>query len=413
MKLVHPVERIRGSVAKYLDGKCIALGLTGSVAIYKALDTARWLIRRGARVIPILTTRAQEFLGEKLVKWATGEEPVTRLSGEVEHIGLAEECDLILIAPATLSTISKIAWGISDTSVSLSAISFLGMRKPVIVVPAMHYNMLRTLQYEQSIAQLKRLGVILIPPYIEEKEDVAKYPDPYLVGRVVAGIALRGRDLEERKFLVTAGASREWFDPVRFISNPSSGLMGLEVALEAYARGAEVHFIHGSVKFDPPHIFKNYYCDTTEDFRKAIESLTEETAFDAIISAAALADFRPESFIQEKITSGKTVETRLTPTPKALKGIKKRPKALVIFVAETAKSLDELEKKAKEKLNKYDADIAVANIVWKDSKGFSSRYLEGIIVNRTGNTVKRIEGKLKEEVARIIVDEVLKLVKGD
>ncbi len=409
--MVHPVEHIRGSISKYLSDKCIVLGIAGSVAAYKAIDTARWLIRRGARVIPVLTRVSQELLGAKLLKWATGENPIEKLSGSVEHIDLAEECDAMLIAPATLSTISKIAYGIADSTVALIAISVVGMKKPLIIVPAMHSNMLSTLQYEHSITTLKRMGITIIPPEIAE--GVAKYPDPTFVARLTAAVTLRGRDLDGSKIIVTAGASREWFDPVRFISNPSSGKMGLELALEAYARGAEVYLLYGSLLSEPPHVFKNYYCETTERFAEVMKSLTEVEKFDAIISAAALADFKPEEVKNEKIRSGANIDVRLVPTPKVLRAIVSRPKVLVGFAAETVNSYEELEKEALNKMNRYGLDLIVANFVGRKSSGFGSDYIEGLLMSREKGVSKKFRRMLKEEVSRVVIDEVASLIKGE
>jgi len=409
--LVHPVEHIRGSVSNYLFNKCIILGITGSVAAYRAIDTARWLIRRGARVVPVLTKVSSELLGRALLKWATGEEPIENLTGDTEHIDLAESCDVMVVAPATLSTISKIANGIADNPVALTAISIMGMKKPVVVVPTMHYNMLSTLQYESSIATLKRMDVTIIPPKVIE--DVAKYPDPALVGRIVATLALRKKDLDGLKVIVTAGASREWLDPVRFISNPSSGKMGLELALEAYARGAEVYFLHGSLSFESPHIFKNYYCESTEDFANMLESLTDRERFDVIISAAALADFKPEVTWDRKIKSGSEINIKLLPTSKALLSIKKRPRILVGFAAETLKTYEELELKARKKIEKYNLDVIVANFVGKETSGFGSDYIEGLIGFKGRKVSRRLKRMLKEEASRIIIDEIVKLLHGE
>jgi len=140
--LVHPAERIRGVKAGYLKGKCVLLGLTGSVAAYKAIDTARWLIRRGAKVRFVVTKPALKLVGKDLLYWATGERPITNLTGEVEHISIAEECNSMAVAPATLSTLAKIASGVVDNPVAALAVSVTGMGKPLVVVPAMHANLM-------------------------------------------------------------------------------------------------------------------------------------------------------------------------------------------------------------------------------------------------------------------------------
>ncbi|MCE4619924.1 MAG: bifunctional phosphopantothenoylcysteine decarboxylase/phosphopantothenate--cysteine ligase CoaBC, partial [Desulfurococcales archaeon] len=171
----HPSRKIIGSVNDYLAGRCIILGLTGSVSVYKSVDVARWLMRRGARVISVLTEGALEFVTPSLLHWATGEEPITRLTGNVEHIVLAEDCDAMLVAPATLSTISKIAYGITDSPVALTASAILGEEKPLIIVPAMHQNMMKTRGYTRAV-EILRSQAVIIPPRVEE--GIAKYPDP-------------------------------------------------------------------------------------------------------------------------------------------------------------------------------------------------------------------------------------------
>ena len=400
--MVHPVERIRGSYSRSLSGKCIVLGITGSVAAYKAIDTARWLIRRGARVVTVATQPALELLGAKLLEWATGERVVSDLTGEVEHISLSWECDLMLVAPATISTMAKIAYGIADNPVALTAISMLGQGKPVIVAPAMHESMMRSSQYEEVEALLARRGVTIIPPKVEE--GVAKYPDPSFIARVASSVALRGRDLAGSRILVTAGPTREWIDPVRYISNPSSGLMGLEVALEAYARGAEVDIVYGVTSWEPPHVLKAWHAETTEEMAEKVAELTGSTRYDAIVAAAAPLDFRPEKKAGEKIRSGVTLELKLVPTPKVLEAIRFRPKILVAYAAETTSEVDRLIESARAKLEKYQADLVVANVVGSGDVGFSSKYVKAVLVEPGG--FKVLDKILKEDLARLLMDHV-------
>ena len=198
----HPSRSLRGTISRRLEGRCLLIGVTGSVAIYRALDTARWLLRRGARVRFVATRSALELVGEKLLYWATGEPPVTDLGGEVEHISLAGMCDGMLVAPSTLSTTVKISLGITDNPVALTAVSVMGMGKPLVIAPAMHANMISTPQYRDALERLEDKAVI-VPPRIEE--GVAKYPDPSLLARVMAALVERGRDMEGLHVLVTAG----------------------------------------------------------------------------------------------------------------------------------------------------------------------------------------------------------------
>ncbi len=405
--LWHPVEPIRSAHSNRLEGKCIALGITGSVAAYKSVDTARWLIRIGARVIPILTKEAAKLVTPLLFEWATGERAFTEFSGEVGHIGIAKSCDMVLVAPATLSTISKIAHGITDNPVALAAVSALGAGVKVMVVPAMHENMTKTPQYKKAVVELEKMGVFVIPPYVTE--GMAKYPDPLLVARVAAAYADRGADLRGAKVLVTAGPTREWIDEVRFLSNPSSGIMGVEVAIEAYARGAEVTLIHGPLRVDPPYFVDRIEVETTEEMAKAVAKATEEREYDAIIAAAAPVDFRPSERIVGKIKSGQTLSLILEPTPKVLKSIKRKPRVLVAFTAEATRDLGALVKSAREKLDKYGASFVVANPVGP-SLGFARQESRVVFVDRGGYTDVGV--KVKEEIAKLIIDRIRGILVG-
>ena len=405
--LWHPVESIKSAYSRRLEGKCIALGVTGSVAAYKSIDTARWLIRRGARVIPILTREAARLVSPLLFEWATGERAFIEFSGEVGHIGIAKSCDMVLVAPATLSTISKIANGITDNPVALAAVSALGAGVKVMVVPAMHENMAKSPQYEKAVRELRNMGVFVMPPFISE--GVAKYPDPLLVARVAAAYADRGADIKGARVLVTAGPTREWIDEVRFITNPSSGIMGIEIAIEAYARGARVTLIHGPLRVDPPYFTDRVEVETTEEMADAIAKATENEEYDAVIAAAAPVDFRPSERVAGKIKSGQTISLTLEPTPKVLMNIRRRPKVLVAFTAEATHDIDVLVESAREKLNKYGASFVVANPVGP-ALGFAKQESRVIIVDREGYIDVGV--KVKEEIAKLIINKIRGILVG-
>ncbi len=401
----HPSAKIIGKYSDYLAGRCIALGLTGSVSVYKSIDVARWLMRRGARIIPIMTEPALEFVSPALLKWATSQNPIVKLTGDVEHIVLAEECDAALVAPATLSTMSKIAFGIADNPVALTAIAMRGEGKPVILVPAMHKNMLDSPAAKKTIEVLRNDDYIIIPPKIEE--GIAKYPDTWIVARVTAATTSRGQDLKGKRVLVTAGATREWLDPTRFISNPSSGRMGIEVAVEAWARGAEVDLIYGAVTFQIPHLPRLYEAVTTEEMADIVEKLASQKRYDIAVAAAAPADYRPVEKSVSKIRSGiERLTLSLEPTPKVLDAIKGRVGKIVAFAAETVEDVNLLEKAAREKMDKYNAHIVVANRVGFRDVGFSSQYLEALILWRENGVVKKTYlGKVDKEIlSRLILD---------
>jgi phosphopantothenoylcysteine decarboxylase/phosphopantothenate--cysteine ligase len=403
----HPVKDIVGEVNRYLEGKTVILGITGSVAAYKAVDTARWLIRRGARVIPVMTYEARKYVGEILLHWATGFKPLIELTGETEHVGLVRSSDSILVAPATLSTVAKIAYGIVDNPVALAAVSALGYGKSVIVAPAMHSSLYDSEQYKFAVKRLEEQGVTIIPPVVEK--GVARYPQPELVARIAASVTSRGRDMRGLRVLVTAGPTREWLDRVRFISNPSSGRMGVEVAVESWSRGASVDLVHGPMSLQPPHMVRRFNVETTSDMRDIVSKLTEEE-YDVIVAAAAPVDFTPGERYEGKVKSGVELILNLKPTPKVLEGIRRKPRVLVAFAAEHTLDVDKLREAALEKLNRYKADIVVANPVGFPGTGFASETNMALIAYGDGSY--RVLGAMhKELLARLVVDEALKILR--
>jgi len=409
--LRHPSKDIVGRVNDYLAGRCVVLGVTGSVSLYKSIDLARWLMRRGARVVPVMTRPASSLVAPQLFHWATGERPIVELGGDVEHIALARSCDSMVVAPATLSTMAKIASGVVDNAVALTAVSMVGAGRPVVVVPAMHGNMMESSVYARIASRLAGDGLILIPPKVEE--GVAKYPDVWLVGRVVAAVTARGRDLDGRRVLVTAGATREWLDPARFISNPSSGRMGIELAVEAWARGAHVDLVYGHVAYPLPHMVGLYHAETTEEMAARVAELSS-TGYDILVAAAAPADFRPKKYSSEKIRSGSKLHVEFEPTPKVIESAMGRAKALVVFAAEPVGDPEALEKAALDKLEKYYADIVVANNIAAEGAGFSADDLEAVVGWREGERVlfKRFGRINKEVLSRVVYDLSLRVLGG-
>ncbi|MGC8572958.1 MAG: bifunctional phosphopantothenoylcysteine decarboxylase/phosphopantothenate--cysteine ligase CoaBC [Caldisphaera sp.] len=404
----HPSSTIIKSFSDTLKDKCIILAVTASISLYRSLDTARWLMRRGAKVKVIMSEEASNLISPDMFYWATGIKPVVKLTGATEHISLTRECDAMLIAPATFSSMSKIAYGITDNPVSLTAITFMGYNKPIILVPAMHEKMENTKQYEEIEKRLIQSYVFIISPYVAE--EVAKYPDPQFVARVTGSHMLRRYDMKGLKLLITAGATRAWIDDVRFITNPSSGRMGIELSIEAYSRGAEVDLVHGHTEVQIPHTVNSYHVDTTEEMANKIAELTSKNNYDIIIGAAAPLDFDVEKF-EGKMRSELSYNINLTPAKKTLKSIYKRPKVLISFAAESIKSDEELIEKAKEKIAKYNSDIVVANPANLSGIGFSSLYDKAVLIFKNGKIIS-VEKTLKENLARVILDSALNLIRG-
>ena len=401
----HPVEDIRSTVSSELEGECVLLGITSSVALYRSVDFARSLIKRGADVYIMMTPEASRVISPLLFEWATGYRVITELSGQTEHIYMARKCDVMIIMPATLNTLSKIAYGITDENVALTAVSFIGYNKKVLLVPAMHLNMYKTRYLSTIYTELESLGsVYSLPPRIvdrslkiHEVDDIVRWSVPLI---------LRGRDLQGIKILVTAGSTREYLDKVRFITNPGTGRMGVEIASEAYARGADVVLLAGHLGIRVPEFLDNIVrVETTEEMASKMEELTSSTQYDVIISAASPVDFKPSRFYDEKLRSGQELAIKLTPTPKVISKISKRPKILVAFVADIASSINELKEMAFNKLRKHDAELAVANNIGRKDIGFASEYNEILIAYKNGNY--EISPKMrKEEVSRFILDRI-------
>lgn len=398
----HPALEILGEVNSYLDGKSIVLGVTASVAIYKSIDLARWIVRRKGHVTTVMTREAERLISREMFRWASGGEVYIEFTGDTEHIILSKTHSAMIVAPATLSTMAKIAYGIVDNPVALTAVTMLGEGKPVVLVPAMHGSMYSSPQSREIVDRLESQGYKVVTPLLEGS--VAKYPDLHTVGRTVASLARTGsQDLKNVKVLVTLGSTREWIDRVRYISNPSSGSMGVEIGLELYARGASVDVVAGHTTVDIPHVFNTVKCDTTEDMAEKVRKLTEIQEYDVIVASGAPVDFKPKSFRDEKLRSGSALTLELAPTPKVLENLSKRPKMLVAFAAEYVESLEKLKQPALEKLAKYHSDLIVANRVGLPGAGFASPYLEALILDSHGREL--FKGRThKENIAAIIVD---------
>jgi phosphopantothenoylcysteine decarboxylase/phosphopantothenate--cysteine ligase len=253
----HPSKQIVGTKGSLLKGKTICLCLTGSVAVTTAPIIAREFMRLGAEVICVMSRAACELITPALMEWATGNRVITGLTGAVEHVHLAGEtprvrgkADVILVCPATANTISKIAVAIDDTPVTTVVTTAFGSGTPIIVVPAMHESMYRHPILEENLLKLRQRGVeILLPRILEGKAKIARVDQ--IVDRVADIIVIK-KDLRGLNFLVTAGPGREYIDSVRFISNPSSGKMGMAIAEEILARGGQVTIINGHSEEDPP-----------------------------------------------------------------------------------------------------------------------------------------------------------------
>lgn len=393
--------------------KKIALGVSSSISIYKACDIIRLFQQEGFPVRVIMTRNATKFINPYLFTALTGERTIVELFDEgqrpIEHISLVDEVALYLIAPATANVIGKLASGVADDFLTTF---YLATRSPVLVAPAMNEAMFLHPQTQENIRRLKSLGVEFVEPesgYLAcGKRGPGRLASPEAI--VIQGLRLiRSKKIfKDKVVLVTAGPTREFLDPVRFMSNPSTGKMGYELAREAYELGAEVILISGPVDLNPP---PGVYCErvvTAEQMRQAVLKHFERAQ--VVVMAAAVADFRfketfSEKIKKEKIKQSLTVEN--TPDILAELGRRKKHQLLVGFAAETEEMLEKATRKMKEK----NVDLMIANDVSKEGVGFASEENEILIIWPDGHR-KIVPKQSKRKISQEIFYEIEVLLEG-
>ena len=411
----HPSKDIIESKGTILRGKTICMCLTGSVAVITSPIVARELMRLGAEVICVMSKAATELINPSLMEWATGNKVITNLTGAVEHVYLAGDrpktigkADIILICPATANTISKIACGIDDTPVTTVVSTAFGTSTPLVIVPAMHESMYRHPILKQNENKLRECGVEILRPRLSEgKAKIARIDD--IIDRVI-DILVSKKDFEGKRVLITAGPTREAIDSVRFVSNKSSGKMGIEIAKEAAARGAEVILIAGECRAKLPEYIETIHVISTDDFIKAVKDEISYKSYDFFISAAAISDYKPIECIEGKISSDNVEELHLNMrlTPKIIDVARKKDYNLFIvaFKAETDVSRSELINRAFNRLKKSEIDLIVANDIGREDIGFSSKYNEVYIIDKKKH-ITHVERNTKRYIASKVLDVVL------
>jgi phosphopantothenoylcysteine decarboxylase / phosphopantothenate---cysteine ligase len=401
-----PLKDIRSTRGKELEGKKVVLCVTGSVASVEVPSLARELMRHGADVNVVMSDSAEKLVRPETLEWATGNPVVTKLTGRTEHVRLAGEwggkASLVLVAPCTANTISKMALGIDDTPVTTLASMALGGGIPMVVCPAAHEPMYRNPAVEANIRQLRDRGVEFVGPRFEEGK--AKMAT---VGEIVDASIRRvaKRDLEGKRIIVTGGPTAEFIDPVRVITNLSSGKMGVALAREAWLRGAEVSYIHGG-GLAPPEYVRSRRVVTTEEMRDAALDELGKGRCDAFIMAAAPADFAPEAPAKAKIhTRDGNLTLSLKPSPKIIDEVGEGwPNVLLVaFKAETAPEKAELANAARRFRKESGADIVVANDV-SGGKAFGADTNSVLIVD--GRGLRSVGESSKREIASAVLDEV-------
>ncbi|MFQ6086811.1 MAG: bifunctional phosphopantothenoylcysteine decarboxylase/phosphopantothenate--cysteine ligase CoaBC, partial [Candidatus Bathyarchaeia archaeon] len=378
---------------------------------------ARQLMRHGAEVFAVMSPMAQKIIHPYLMEWATGNPVVTELTGKIEHVALAGEhankADMILVAPATANTIGKIASGIDDTTVTSVASTALGSKIPIVIVPAMHESMYRHPILDENIKKLEALGVEFVGPRIEEGK--AKIAETEEVLEVVIRKLSASKDFAGMKILVTAGPTLEYIDPVRVVTNKSSGLMGIEVTREALFRGAEVALIYGPGTATPPKEAKVIPVETTKEMYEAVVSELKSQKYDVVIATAAAADWTLKKRFDYKVSTRatSTLNVKLEPTPKIIDVVKEiSPEAfLVPFKAEYNVSDKELIKNAHERLEEAKADLIVANDVARKGVGFEVETNEIFIVDKKRRVV-HVPLTTKQEAAKSLLDVIAERIKA-
>jgi phosphopantothenoylcysteine decarboxylase/phosphopantothenate--cysteine ligase len=411
--LVHSsIFEITGTKSTLLAGKRIAIGITGSVAVLEIVKLARTLMRYGATVYAAMTKAAVELIQPDLVEWAIGNPVITKLTGQIEHVHLCgqhpDKVDLLLIAPSTANTIGKIANGIDDTVVTTFATTAFGTRIPIAIVPAMHATMYDNPMVVENISKLKKEGVYFIGPRIEEGK--AKIATNEEILEQVIGI-LTPNDYSKKKIVVAAGPTRVWLDDVRFISNPSSGKMGISIALEAVNRGAEVILLLGPTNQSIPSL-KNLIVKRFETPDDLISQIDDLKKIDIFFSAAAIGDYKPEKQKGKIASKQESLSLKLIPTAKIIDHVKKKfPKAQIVgFKAEAGITKAELIKRAQKSLNKYKIELVIANFVDKPDQGFTTD-TNIITIIRQDGTSTEYPKKSKRELAKDILNELKSLKK--
>ncbi|MHA1651926.1 MAG: bifunctional phosphopantothenoylcysteine decarboxylase/phosphopantothenate--cysteine ligase CoaBC [Candidatus Helarchaeota archaeon] len=416
----HPSKTIKGSESQILEGKKIALCICGSVAAVEAPIIARQLMRLGAEVYGVMSPAGTKLIHPNLIEWATGNPVVTELTGKIEHVTLAgnelEPVDLILVCPATANTISKIACGIDDTPVTTVVTTGFGTGIPIIIVPAMHETMYNHPIVEKNIQTLKAYGVHFIGPRIEEKKAKIAHIDEIvqITTEIILESTTLRRDMEGLRVLVTSGPTREHIDPVRFITNPSSGKMGVALAVEAMKRGADVTLLYGKgTTAVIPHNMRKIEFISTAELNEKISQLLRTEKYDLFICAAAISDYTPEKVVEHKIVSRQPeLNVKLKPTDKCIEIARAAdPEVDIIpFKAEHNVSPEKLINCAYKRLRETNSLLICANDVGKPEQGFESDKNAIYVIDQDKNVVT-LNLDYKTKIARKILDIAVEKIK--
>ncbi len=401
----HPSLDIVNSSGFELSGKKIVLCVAGSVAAYKSIELARLFMRHGAEVECVASSAVTKLIQPDYFKWATGNEVITKLTGELEHIKLADynQADLIVVYPATANTLGKLANGIDDTPISTVLTVGFGSKIPIVICPAMHAAMYDNAAIKKNIEFLKNKIDFVSPQMIEGK---AKAPEPEDVLEYVLKKFGYSSILKNKKILITAGPTIEYIDPVRVITNQSSGKTGVLLASELISAGSKVTLVYGPGTEKPPKGAKVIRISTSKEMSEVVKKEMEKK-FDIVIMGAAIADYTPEKPSKKKIKStAKKIKISLKKAPKIIDQIKKYQKNvfLVGFKAEVNISKKELINSSLQKLKETNADMIIANDIGSLRYKKNPENNEVLIID--SKKVKSSGWKTKQKIAKFIRHEI-------
>jgi phosphopantothenoylcysteine decarboxylase/phosphopantothenate--cysteine ligase len=391
---VHPSEAIKGVKSNKLEDRTIVIGITGSIAAVESVRLIRELIRHGADIVPVLSKEAEGIVHPNAIEFASGKKPIIELDGSVPYVDLCGSggtASALLVAPATANTISKIACGIADTAVTTFACAALGSDVPVLIAPSMHESMYRQKILKENTKKLAKMGVVFIGPNVSENK--AKMAG---MEEVVSALirAVTEPDLKGKKVVVIAGSTEEAVDDVRVITNRSSGRMGVELARDAYERGAKVQLWMGRANATPPPFVKVKKFTSVSDLSKLVGNIK----CDYCAVPAAISDFRPKKMKGKVSSKERSLTIEMTRTPKIIDAIRRKSKKtrIIGFKLESGLSESELEARALEKLKSAKLDLIVAN----DVKTIGEETAKIILLDkkRTSETVSGTKATLAHQI---------------
>ncbi len=394
------------------QGKNIVLGVCGGIAAYKSVELLRLLVKQGADTRVIMTANAAHFVAPMTFEALSGRKVCRDLfSGSEEatigHIQWAQEADAVIIAPATANFLGKLANGIADDALSTF---ILAVTCPVIICPSMNTNMLNSRPVQRNLDTIKKDGYLVVEPQAGElacgTSGPGRLPEPRYIVDYLSGI-MSPKDFRGKNILVTAGPTREAIDPVRYISNPSTGKMGFAIARAAEQRGANVMLVTGPTALAPPANVRVTHVETAAQMAEAVLNFMAHA--DIIIKTAAVSDYRPCSVSERKLKKDQgNLELALERTDDILKevGRRKTGQILVGFAAET----HDLESYAVKKMKEKNLDIIVANRIGPPDTGFASDTNEAVLFFRNG-AKEPLELMSKEKMAHVLLDRIISLEK--